>query len=604
MMEKPSRINKKLWKDLASLLMNHKKTILKLLIPLILVSIMDVLFPLFNAYALDTLSLGQSSNLTFIIFILIYFVMIIILAVGVYYYLHYTGIVEGEFAYDLRSLGFAKVQELSYAYFDRMSDGWIISRLTSDITRVTEILSWGLIDALYGLASMILIAIIMLFVNVKLALLVLSMTPVLILVSLFFQKRILMKQREVRKHNSEVTAALAENINGAKTIKSLSIEDKVCDEFYDLSLMMKRSAKSANLLSSLFIPIIIFLGGVTSSLVIWYGGSAVLHDVIPFGLLMMFVSYVNLYFQPLREIARIIAEMQMAQASAERILELINEPVEVSDSNQVVEIYGTILEPKVEMYPPMKGHVEFRNIEFYYQKEEPILKDFNLVVKEKSSVALVGETGSGKSTIINLLSRFYEPISGEILIDGVDYRERSLGWLRKNIGTVLQTPHLFSGSILENVRYGNLEASDEEVIEACKKVFAHDFIVKFKEGYQTEVGENGSRLSTGQKQLISFARALLKNPSIFILDEATASIDTETEALIQDAIKTVLKDKTSFIVAHRLSTIVNSDLILVLKKGKIVESGTHLELLQQKGYYYSLYTHQFKENEEGNILSY
>lgn len=323
-----------------------------------------------------------------------------------------------------------------------------------------------------------------------------------------------------------------------------------------------------------------------------------MNDVIAIGTLFMFTQYASSFFEPLRNISGILAQLQMAQASAERVLSLLETEPTLIDSEEVIEKYGTILEPKLEAYEPIIGDIEFKNVDFHYLESEPILKNFNLVVKPKQRIALVGETGSGKSTLVNLICRFYEPINGEILIDGVDYRQRSIGWLHHNLGYVLQSPHLFSGSVIENIRYGRLDASDEEVIEAAKLVDAHDFIMNLDEGYQTDVGEGGGRLSTGQKQLISFARAIIANPAIFILDEATSSIDTETEVVIQHAIENVLKEKTSFIIAHRLSTIVSCDRILVIKRGNVVEEGTHQELLDMKGYYHTLYTNQFKEQME------
>ena len=316
---------------------------------------------------------------------------------------------------------------------------------------------------------------------------------------------------------------------------------------------------------------------------------------------MLFIQYAQQFYEPIRSISAIMSEFQMAQASAERIIYLLESEPSIVDRADVIDRYGTVFEPKKENYEPIKGDVEFKHVDFSYLPDEPILTDFNLKIHSGQTIALVGETGSGKSTIVNLICRFYEPINGELLIDGVDYRNRSIGWLHSNLGYVLQAPHLFSGTIKENVRFGKLDASDEEIIDACKLVNAHDFIMKFDDGYDTQVGEGGSRLSTGQKQLISFARAVLAKPAIFVLDEATSSIDTETEQIIQYAIENIMKDRTSFVVAHRLSTIVNADRILVIRKGKIVEDGTHGELMRLHGYYYRLYTNQFNESIQAAI---
>lgn len=598
-----TKIDRGLWRELIKILMHEKKYLKRIIVFILLTATIDVSIPVFNSYAIDTLASGNASQAQFIGFSVLLFVLIVIFGISVYLYLHYTGIVENNFAYNLRQTAFKKVQELSFSYFDKNSEGWIISRLTSDIFRITEILSWGFIDMIYGLTTIVGITFVMFYVNYKLALLVVSVMPILVVVSVWFQKRILIQQRKVRKHNSAVTASFSENINGAQTIKSLALEEMVKDDFYDISLRMKRSAIHANLYSALFIPIVIFMSSVSSAILMWYGGQQVVAYVMPFGVLMMFTSYINSFFQPLREIARLLSELQMAQASAERVMQLIHAENDVVDREDVIEQYGTLLNPKVENYPQLYGDIDFNNVNFYYNDNEIVLDNFNLSVKKGTTVALVGETGSGKSTIINLLCRFYEPTKGEILIDGVNYQDRSLGWLRHNIGYVLQSPHLFSGTIKDNIRYGKLDATDDEIIAAAKRVNAHEFIMNFSDGYNTDVGEGGGRLSTGQKQLISFARAIIKEPSIFILDEATASIDTETELLVQNAIKELLKGRTSFIVAHRLSTIVDSDLILVIRNGKIVESGKHDELLQKEGYYYRLYTNQFQEEMNAKVMN-
>lgn len=309
--------------------------------------------------------------------------------------------------------------------------------------------------------------------------------------------------------------------------------------------------------------------------------------------LYLFINNTTMFFDPVAQIAQIIAEFQQAQASAERIMMLIETEPEIFDNEDVIEKYGTLFAPKKENWEPIHGDVEFKNVSFKYIENEIILENFNLKVKAGMSVALVGATGSGKSTIVNLLCRFYEPTSGVITIDGVDYKKRSISWLHSNLGYVLQNPHLFNGTIMENIRYGRLDATDEEVIAASKAVSADEFINTFDDGYQTNVGEGGSKLSVGQRQLISFARAILADPKILILDEATSSIDTKTEYIIQDVINKLLKGRTSFIVAHRLSTIINADLILVINDGKIIEQGTHKELLALGKEYYNLYKNQF-----------
>jgi ATP-binding cassette subfamily B protein len=319
------------------------------------------------------------------------------------------------------------------------------------------------------------------------------------------------------------------------------------------------------------------------------------NNVISIGTLILFTGYVWQFFDPVNNIATIFARFQQAQASAERIVSLIETKADITDSEEVIDKYGTLFDYKRENFEPLRGDISFKNVSFKYNVGEQVLSNFNLDVKAGQSIALVGHTGAGKTTIVNLICRFYEPTEGQILIDGKDYKERSMGWLHSNLGYVLQTPHLFSGTVMDNIKYGKIGSTDEEAIAAAKAVEAHEFIMKFEKGYDTECGEGGSRLSVGQKQLISFARAILANPKILVLDEATSSVDTETEKAVQTAISKILKGRTSFIVAHRLSTIVSSDRILVLEQGNVIEEGTHRELIAKKGHYYKLYTNQYTE---------
>ena len=360
---------------------------------------------------------------------------------------------------------------------------------------------------------------------------------------------------------------------------------------------MKSDSIKAVIRSSIFWPLVLVLGYVGVAATLRVGSGFVLGEfkglVISVSVLYLFISYTTMFFDPIMQIARILANLQQAQASAERIMDLIETEPEIKDSEEVIEKYGTLLSPKRENWEKLIGEIEFKNVNFQYIENELILKDFSLKIPAGTSVALVGSTGSGKSTIVNLICRFYEPTSGQILIDGKDYKERSIGWLHENLGYVLQTPHLFNGTIKENIKYGKLEATDEEVYAAAKAVSADEFINEFEQKYDTNVGEGGSKLSLGQRQLISFARAILADPRILILDEATSSIDTKTEYNIQEVINKLLQGRTSFIVAHRLSTIINADLILVIKDGCILEKGTHQELLKLKGEYYNLYKNQF-----------
>ena len=595
--------DRSLWQRISKLLFVHKKQLFYMFLIVALVAIADVIFPILNRIAIDSFTQGQWGNEQLLWFGGAYFALVVVQAFNIYGFIRQAGRVEMDFAYDVRQKAFQKLQELSFSYFDKTPQGWIMARMTSDIGRLAEILSWSLMDLVWGLAVMIGATIAMLIANWKLALLVLVVVPPLAFISVWFQVRILKNYREVRRVNSRITAAFSEGISGAKTIKTLVLEGHQDGEFQDLTNTMKTRSIKAAVLSSIFMPIVMGLSSMSVGALLWYGGHEVLVGAIQFGTLMMFTQYATQFFEPLRQIARLIAELQLAQASAERILTLLESEPAIVDREDVIEKYGTVLNEKKENYEPMIGNVKFENIEFYYNVDEPVLYDFNLEVKAGEMIALVGETGSGKSTIVNLLCRFYEPIQGKVLIDGKDYRERSIGWLHENLGYVLQAPHLFSGTVKDNIRYGKLDATDEEIIAAAKYVNAHNFIMKLEKGYDSEVGEGGGRLSTGEKQLISFARAVIRKPAIFVLDEATSSIDTQTEQIIQDAISQVLKGKTSFIIAHRLSTIVSADKILVIRKGKITEQGTHQELLQKKGYYYRLYTNQFHEELQNQLLN-
>jgi len=366
---------------------------------------------------------------------------------------------------------------------------------------------------------------------------------------------------------------------------------------------MNRTSVGAAIITALYLPMIIGLNSVGLVAVLGIGKNFILNGVISVGTLVLFINYTTMFFDPIKQFSRVFTEMQSAHASFERVLELIHSDLEIEDSKEIIEKYGDLCEKKIHNWEKIEGNVEFKNVDFKYNNGELILQDFNIKISSGETIALVGETGSGKSTIVNLACRFYEPTKGSVLIDGTDYKERSQSWLHHNLGYVLQTPHLFSGTIKDNISYGKREATFEEIVGAAKLVKAHDFIHKFKHGYDTEVGEGGNNLSTGQKQLISFARAILKNPSIFILDEATSSIDAESEKMIQDATDILLHGRTSFIIAHRLSTIINADRILVIKDGKIIEEGNHNFLMDKKGSYFTLYTHQFTRDKESKLMS-
>jgi len=504
----------------------------------------------------------------------------------------------------IRKIGFRRLQELSFSFYDKTPVGYLIARMTSDTQRLGDTIGWGFIDLMWGMGYVVMSAVTMFILNWKLALLVLSVIPMIAFVTMILQKKILKSYREVRKTNSKITGAFNEGIMGAKTTKTLVREEANCEEFVSLTSSMKHNSIRAALTSALLFPIVMSLGSFAIAYTLFKGGSDVFDPslALSIGTLTAFVNYASSIFEPIVSVVRTFADLQNSQAAAERVINMIETEPEITDTDEVRARFGDNLNPDRSLWPDLRGDIEFENVSFRYKGGEKVLKNFDLKVKAGETIALVGETGSGKSTIVNLICRFYEPTEGRILIDGEDYKTRSQLWLQSHLGYVLQQPHLFSGTIRENIRYGRLDATDAEIEEAARLVDAEEFILRFEKGYDTDVGEGGSRLSTGQKQLISFARALIANPAIFVLDEATSSVDTETEQKIQRAIQTALKGRTSFIIAHRLSTIKNADRILVIVKGEVIESGTHKELILKRGYYYNLYANQFREEREQAML--
>ena len=561
----------------------------------------DVIFPLLTREAIDTyVANGQTQGLGW--FILKYAAVLLAQVGCIFTFCCLSGRIEVGMCHRLREQAFKKLQELPFSFYDKTPVGYMIARMTSDTSNLGGTIGWGLVDLLWSAGYVIMVMIIMLVLDWQLSMIVLLVMPLIAVIAVYFQKRILKSYREVRKINSKITGAFNEGIMGAKTTKTLVREEANYGEFTELTTGMQKSSVRAAVLSALFMPIVSSLGSLAAAYALWRGGYDVFSGAMSFGTLTVFISYTTAIFEPITSIARIFAELQSSQAAAERVITMIETEPEIFDREEIVETYGDSFHPKKENWPDIHGDIVFENVSFQYSGGEKVLKNFDLHVEAGQTIALVGETGSGKSTIVNLICRFYEPTEGQILIDGVNYRERSQLWLQSHLGYVLQQPHLFSGTIRENIRYGRLDATDEEVEAAARMVDAEEFILKFEKGYDTDVGEGGNRLSIGQKQLISFARALIADPAIFVLDEATSSVDTETEQKIQQAIQTALNGRTSFIIAHRLSTIRNADRILVIQHGEITEQGNHKELIRKRGYYYNLYANQFKEERENAIL--
>ena len=505
---------------------------------------------------------------------------------------------------DLKKRLFTHLQTLSFSYYNTTPVGTIMARVMSDTNRIGSVFAWSLVDIFWSAAYVIGCMGVMLVLNWRLALLVIVVVPAIALLTLYFQKKILAINRQARKVNAEITRHYNEGISGAKTSKTLVIEDKNTAAFQEVTQRMRRTTVRGVLLNAVYVPIIGFLTALAVAFVLTGGGSMVLWGDIGIGELTVFVNFALVIADPVQTLARTISNFIATQANIERVSALLELQPEITDSPEVVEKYGTSFAPKRENWEPLLGHITFEDVTFHYPDgTENVLEHFNLDVPAGTTVAIVGETGAGKSTLVNLCCRFFEPTSGRVLIDGKDYRERSQLWLHSSIGYVLQTPHLFSGTVKENIRYGRLDATDEEIVAAAKLVNAHDFITHMEHGYDSDVGEGGGQLSTGEKQLISFARAVLANPRIFVLDEATASIDTKTEALIQEAISTLLTGRTSFLIAHRLSTIRKADMILVVRAGKIIERGTHRELMALGGYYADLYNKQFETESAESVFS-
>ncbi len=590
------------WKKIIKIIFKSKKNLILLIVFSSMLAGLETLIPLFNAYAIDNYFMDSNYH-TLPIFITLYALMATGFGVCVWAFIRQAGIIEAETSYELRKQAFENIQNLSYGYFDKTPHGWLMARMTSDARKLSLIISWGLVDFVWAGLTMIFILTVMYTTFPRLAIIVSIFLPFMFLIAFYFQKVILKQYREGKKHNSQLTAQYNEGFQGAKTTKSLTIENQNAAEFELTAIKLKRANVKAQFTSALFSSLILIIAYFAVGTTMIRGSAFVLGALISIGTLQMFIAYTVNFFEPIMAISRILSDFQNAQASAERIVGLIETKPEIVDRDDVIEKYGTIFDDKKENWEDLKGDVEFRDISFYYNENETIFEHFNFKVKAGQSVALVGHTGSGKTSFVNLLSRFYEPKGGEILIDGIDYRERSLHWLHKRLGYVLQSPQLFSTSVLENIRYGRLDATDEEVIAAAKSVGIDQFVDQLENGYETSVGEGGNLLSVGQKQLISFARAILADPRILILDEATSSIDSETEQIIQEATNKLLQHRTSFIVAHRLSTIVHADIIVMLEMGKIIEMGSHDELIAKRGKYYSLYKNQFlKEKEQSYQL--
>lgn len=577
-----------------------KKMMLIMVLFGLLGSLTDIILPLFQRYALDHF-IGLGIFDTIVPFMFLYILTILTAAGSNYISCALATTIEMMVNRELRQKGFEHLQTLSFTYFNQNSVGYIHARLMSDTSRIGSLVSWTLVDGTWHMSYLVGAILVMLVLNTKLALMVLAILPLLVILFSFFQRKLIRLNREVREVNSRITGNFNEGITGAKTIKSLAIEEKMDRRFTEETQTMRDKSVHASRLRGLFAGTMNLASSVALAIVLWKGGYIATEEI---GTFSVFMSYAQGMMEPLRWVVDIISDLITTQVNIERFTNLMAVQSDVTDTPEVVEKYGDSLNPKKENWEPLKGDIEFRDVTFRYPDgEETVLEHFSLKVPFGTHLAIVGETGAGKSTLVNLVCRFFEPTQGAVLIDGRDARERSQLWLHSAIGYVLQTPHLFSGTVRENLLMGNPEATEEQIWDAIHAVSADEVIAHLEKGLDTDVGEGGDLLSTGEKQLISFARAVLADPRILILDEATASVDTITEAKIQAAMDRVTQGRTSLMIAHRLSTVRNADIILVVRDGKIVEQGTHPELLKKHGYYYELYTRQFEDEATARILA-
>ncbi len=561
----------------------------------VLSSLIDSVFPIFNRYALDNF-VGKKTLEGLTLFVILYVVVLVIQVIDNFICCYMCGQVELSVDRDLRNAAFSHLQTLSFAYFNQNNVGYIHARVMSDTGKIGVMVSWRMMDIVWQGAYIIFVLVMMLALNVKLALYVMILVPIAVVLVMYFQAKLVVLNRKIREINSTITSNFNEGITGARAIKTLVVEDKIQRDFEEDTTKMRSTSIHATHYSAFFTSAITMMSSIALSLVLWRGGIITLEGVTQIGTLSVFLSYALGLMEPVQNVIVTLSELIAVQVNVERLTRLLETESDVADRKEVIEKYGDTFNPRKENWEELIGDVEFKDVTFKYPDgDEYVLTHFNLKVPQGTNVAIVGETGAGKSTLVNLVCRFFKPTSGQILIDGRDAADRSQLWLHSNIGYVLQTPHLFSGTVRDNLKYGNPDATEEEIWEALRLVSADGIVKRMDKGLDSDVGEDGGMLSTGEKQLLSFARALLADPKILVLDEATASIDTVTEKAIQDAIEIVTKGRTSFVIAHRLSTIVDADIILVVNDGKIIERGTHKELMAMHGYYYDLFTKQFDE---------
>ena len=581
-------------KFLAPWIRPYRMTLFLMVVPGILGGLVDIILPFFPDHAIRNF-IGKNTTEGMGRFAAVYILVLLfqILMNGISAY-KACGM-EMYVGRDLKNEAFHRLQVLSVSFYNQNSVGYLHARVMSDTDRIGTLLSWNLMEGIWYGSYLAGASVVMLRLRPGLALFVLLLIPLTAAFSGVFQRRLTELGRRIREINGRLTGSFNEGITGAMTVKTLGIEDRMDARFFAESGEMRRAAVLSGHLRGLFLSLISFSGFTALALVLWQGGKLTEQGLMELGTLSVFMSYALGIMDPVRWVVKVISDLITVQVNIERFASLVTSEPEVRDTEEVIRKYGDSFSPKPENWEEVRGDIRFEDVTFRYPDGSVnVLEHFDLEVPRGSMVAIVGETGAGKSTLVNLVCRFFEPTEGRVLLDGRDLRERSQHWLHSHIGYVLQTPHLFSGTVLDNLRFGNPDVSMESVYDAVRRVHAEDVIARLENGYDTDVGEGGGRLSAGERQLLSFARALAVDPAIFVLDEATSSVDTETEQMIQLALTEVLKDRTSFVIAHRLSTIRKADLILVVHDGKITERGTHRELMAKRGSYYRLYARQYE----------
>ena len=580
----------------------HKKLYLTIILSVLPVMAINTVLPLFQKYAIDNFIANRTLD-GFAVFITLY-ASLIVLSCAVDFVSSYScSKLEMYLLRDMRRSAFNHLQTLSVSYYNVTGVGKIHARVMSDTGSIGSVIAWDSYGAASNLLYVVMSLAIMFSLDAILTLCVLALVPVIVPVMIYFHKIQTKYNRKVRETNSLITGGFNEGITGVETTKTLVVEDKLDESFFKNTKQMKRQSVKLGHHRSTFMAITSFIVSAAVAIVLWYGGVITVKGVMVIGTLSVFMTYAQGIVESVQFVAEALSDLVTIKVNIERYSALMETQTDVTDSPEVVEKYGDSFNEKRENWEPLSGEVEFKDVTFRYPDgDENVLEHFNLKVGRGTTVAIVGETGAGKSTLVNLVCRFFDPTEGAVLIDGRDARERSVQWLHSNIGYVLQVPHLFSGTVRENLLYGKPDATQEEMEEAVKSVNAERVIERLG-GYDAQIGEGGNTLSTGEKQLLSFARAILADPAIFILDEATSPVDTITENLIQQAIDKLMQGRTNFVIAHRLSPIRNADIILVVHDGKIIERGTHDELIKQRGTYFDLYLKQFREENVRQSVS-